>query len=283
MELSKSDLHFVLSRCPRDILKMLKEHERKLFLAGGFIRSTIAGEKTSDVDLFGPSQEFLLQVAKDITLERKGRYFATKNAYTVLAPPRFPVQLITRWVFDDPQRLILSFDFTVCRAVIWAERQADTTIMKDGKPNTRKNYLFQSAIGEGFYEDLAARRLVYTHPDRVEDAGGSLLRVLKFVKKGYNIQAPSVAGVVARILATLSENGLETEERAEDAGGKTSIRRIKESWATMVVTGLLREVDPLTVIDGVDFVDEHEVVEEEACMDSAQVTVTEVVPGPDME
>ena len=38
-----------------------------------------------------------------------------------------------------------------------------------------------------FYPDLAARRLVYTSPLRNEDAGGSILRVLKFYQRGYRI------------------------------------------------------------------------------------------------
>jgi hypothetical protein len=32
-----------------------------------------------------------------------------------------------------------------------------------------------------------------------------------------------------------------------------------EQWTARIITGLLREVDPLTVVDGLDVVDEHEV------------------------
>ena len=34
-----------------------------------------------------------------------------------------------------------------------------------------------------------------------------------------------------------------------------------EPWLTQVLTGLLREVDPLRVVDGVELVDEHAAVE----------------------
>ena len=258
--LTRTDLNFVLSRCPRDIIKQLRVNAGKLFLAGGFIRATISGEKVADIDLFGISHDDLLRIAKDLTLERKGRYFATKNAITVLAPPRFPVQFITRWVFDTTEKLIASFDFTVCQAGIWAERLPDSTEMKDGKLVPKENYRFHSAISDTYYADLAARRLVYTHPVREEEAGGSLMRVIKFVKKGYNVQAPTLAGVIARIITKLSTNGLETYE---ETGTKTPIHRIKEDWAAKVVTGLLREVDPLVVIDGTDFVDEHEIIADE--------------------
>jgi hypothetical protein len=214
-----------------------------LFLAGGFIRATIAGEKVSDIDMFGISKDDLMRIAKDLTLSRKGRYFETKNAITVLAPPRFPVQFITRWLFSDANLLVESFDFTVCKAAIWAERVADT--VKDGVHT--KKHKFHSLISDGFYADLAARRLVYTHPIRDEEAGGSLMRAIKFVKKGYNIQAQSLAGVISRVMCKVNTKG----------GTITN-----EKWLSTVVTGLLREVDPLTVIDGVDFVDEHEVINE---------------------
>lgn len=244
--LTQSDLNFVLSRCPRDILKLLKANAGKLFLAGGFIRSTICGDKVSDLDLFGPTHDELLRVAKDLTLERKGRFFETKNAITVLAPPRFPVQFITRWCFIAPEKLIESFDFTVCQAVIWAERLADAIFVVDGKTTTKEQYRFHSMTSAAFYPDLAARRLVYTHPKREEEAGGSLMRVIKFVRKGYNVQAPTLAGVITRILLGLD---LKTH--------------IDEKWATTIITGLLREVDPLVLVDGAtDFVDEHEVINE---------------------
>ena len=52
-----ADLHFVMSRLPHDVRSMVKENG--LFLAGGFIRATIAGEKPSDIDLFGATKDLL--------------------------------------------------------------------------------------------------------------------------------------------------------------------------------------------------------------------------------
>lgn len=242
MQLSRTDLNFILSRCPRDVLKLLRDNPGTLYLAGGFIRSTLAGEKVSDIDLFGGSTDDLLRIAKDLTLERKGRYFKTENAITVLSPLRIPVQFITRWVFTGPMTCINSFDYTVCQAVIWTELM-DISPDEPGQERETKS-IFRSAISPQFYQDLAARRLVYTFPDREEEAGGSFMRMVKFIKKGYNIQAPSMAGVMSRILWKVRD------EKMTD-----------EKWMATVITGLLRQVDPLTVIDGVDFVDEHEIIE----------------------
>ena len=254
--LTQSDLNFVLSRCPRDILKLLRANAGKIFLAGGFIRSTICGDKVSDIDLFGPTHDELLRIAKDLTLERKGRFFETKNAITVLSPPRFPVQFITRWCFIAPEKLIESFDFTVCQAVIWAERLPDAPRLVDGKLVTEEKHRFHSITSDAFYPDLAARRLVYTHPQRDEEAGGSLMRVIKFVKKGYNVQAPTLAGVITRIALEVDMGAV---SRRRHQGGEHSTD--DEKWVTTIMTGLLREVDPLVVIDGVDYLDEHEIMQ----------------------
>lgn len=187
----------------------------------------------------------LMSLAKGLAYERKGRFFLTDNAITVLSPPRFPVQFITRWLFTDAEKLIQSFDFTVCQAAIWAEDRSVEAFGEEPKSKT----IFRSAISEDFYHDLAARRLVYTHPLRDEDAGGSMLRVIKFIRKGYNIQALSLAGVMSRIMVAVNT------DRIEHTVGNGS----KEKGVALVITSLLREVDPLTVIDGVDFVNEHEI------------------------
>lgn len=226
MELSREDLHFVVSRLPKDIKALMKD--RGVILGGGFIRATIAGEKPSDIDLFGKSKDQLEAAARALKDSRHGcRFHESKNAYTVLSSSRMPVQFIHRWVFERPRDCMDSFDFTVAQAVIW----------HDG-------VIWLSACHEAFYRDLAARRLTYCAPIRNEDAGGSLLRVRKFLKRGYNIQSPSLAAVLARLCAAVEWGKIENE--------KDSAR---------VLCDLLREVDPLVAIDGLALVDEHEVVE----------------------
>lgn len=246
MELTKADLNFILTRTPSDIRRQMKANERRLFLAGGFIRATLAGEKVSDIDLFGPNKEFSEGVANKIAVERKARLHKTDNAITLLSPPRVPVQFITRWAFSDAQSLVKSFDFTVCQAAIWSE------LVQKAEGETPEVYRWRSIISDRFYSDLAARRLFYTSPVRIEEVGGSLLRVIKFVKKGYNIQAPSLAAVVARIVSGLDHDLIRREAAIENQG--------QEEREAFVIAGLLRQVDPLVVIDGVDFIDEHDVV-----------------------
>lgn len=227
--LTPTDMQFVVRRIPADVRRLLESGP--FFVAGGFIRETIAGNEVRDIDIFGPTKGQLLDAAESFAAGRNVKTHTTDNAITVLAPPRMPVQFITRWVFDSAEPLIKSFDFTVCQAVIWFD-----------KPSA----LWCSMTSEAFYPDLAARRLVYTMPNREEEAGGSMMRVRKFLARGWNIQAPSLGAVIARV-----------------AGGVKRFGELGEEQRAKVIAGLLFEVDPLLVIDGLDPVTEHEAPEQQ--------------------
>lgn len=227
-QLTTSDLSFVVRRLPKDVRSLMVD--RGLFVGGGVVREIIAGNCPNDIDMFG-GDAILLGLAADLTAKvRGGKVHKTDNAMTVLAPPRVPVQFITRWLFTDPEKLVESFDFTVCQAVVWAD------------PATKR---FHSVCADAFYSDLAARRLVYTFPKRDEEAGGSMMRVVKFLKRGYSIQTTSLAGVIARVA---------NQVRWGQVGDN-------ETAAAKVIAGLLQEVDPLLVIDGLEPVNDHEPIE----------------------
>lgn len=246
IELHKYDLRHVVERLPRDVRDLLSDHPRKLFVAGGFVRAVVAGEKPSDIDIFGGDPEWLENVARGFMARRPGaRLHKSKNALTILSPERMPVQFITRWTFEDDvgdgsrarrksaqEKLADSFDFTVCQAAIW----------RNGNQSNRP---WRSITGPRFYSDLAARRLHYTVPRRIEEAGGSLLRVIKYIQRGYSIQVESLAQVVARL------NSAVTPERVPGGAGD-------EIGVAAVYAGLLREVDPMLTIDGLEVSFDHE-------------------------
>lgn len=235
VELLVDDLHFVVSRLPKDVATLLKSE--RVYVAGGFIRATIAGERVADIDVLGSDKGRLDYLAKTLAVERRGRVYETDNAFTVLSPPRIPVQFIHRWLFDNPKELVASFDFTIAQAVVWWE--------PDIGGDSEKG-VWASLVSDRYYQDLAARRLVYLSPIRKEDAGGSLLRVRKFLKAGYSIQPRSLAKVVARLVMGIDWSKLPKGESQEES-------------ISFVLTGLLREVDPLVVVDGVDLIDEHQI------------------------
>lgn len=227
-ELLQEDLHKVLISLPKDIRELMKRHN--LMLGGGFIRETVLGDKPNDIDLFGESSTVLQLAATELYHSRnaQARVLNTKNAITQVQPPRTAVQYITRWVFNRPAPLVESFDFSVCQAVVYWDFEAKQ---------------WDSLIADHFYADLASKRLVYTAPNRAEDAGGSLLRMRKFLNRGYHISAENMAAVIAR---------LTTRVRWESSMSGN------EEDVTKVLAGLLREVDPLHIVDGCQPIDvEH--------------------------
>lgn len=213
MQLDRNDLNMIVRRMPKKLLDTMKSEKwhGKIFLGGGFIRGVIACEKINDVDLF-LSDKLDCGILGGELAERPTDLHKTDNALTIKA--RVPIQIITRWLFDKPEDVAMSFDFTVCCAVIWF----------DGKK-------WLSYCDDRFYIDLASKRLVYRVPERNEDAGGSMLRVLKYYQRGYRIPLDSLASVIARLMKdvdlTLIRNGLKDEAQVSKC-----------------VTGLLREVDP---------------------------------------
>jgi hypothetical protein len=214
------DMRRIILTMPKDLRELLKER-RGSFLGGGAIRSIICGEELSDWDLFGPDKDSLKTWAKVLVADRSpgARLYTTDNAYTVLSGNRKPVQFISRWVYTGPEQLAYDFDFTICSAVIWWNGTS-----------------WHSTCHPYFYGDLAARRLRYMEPSREEDAGASILRVNKFLKRGYSISPDEMGKVLARFVMKVRDSSL----TADVAGIKK------------VVIGLLREVDPLTVIEGLE-------------------------------
>lgn len=222
-ELMWHDLQWLLRRCPVKVLKQVMESKGRLMIAGGCIRSCIANEPVNDIDLFSATPQEAVNIAnilapdQDRAKNDKGLLpgiIATDNAYTLLNYKPV-VQIIHRWSFDTPDQCIASFDFTIAQAAVW----------HDGDK-------WRSLVGERFYADLAAKRLIYLRPRRQEEAGGSLLRVLKFYQKGYRIPLNSFAGAITRMVMAVDFEKINShgEER--------------EAQLTKVLTGLLREVDP---------------------------------------
>lgn len=211
-ELDRQDLSWIVRRLPKQVKELMKDPQwhNNLFLAGGYIRACIAGENVNDIDLF-VSNEKDAELLSYKLVQNKKDIIKTENAYTVKLRP-VPVQVIHRWVFNKPEDVAMSFDYTICSAVV----------SYDGTK-------WCSWCDERFYIDLAAKRLVYRKPVRNEDAGGSMLRVLKYYQRGYRIPLDSLGAVVARLVKPLNDN-------KSDMSDEENVAR--------VVTGLLREVDP---------------------------------------
>ena len=220
-ELDRKDLYWVLRILPREVSKLMKRSEGRLVLAGGFVRCAVSGEAPSDIDLFSPSKDLAKTWAQELALANRGKLTETDNAITVRCDAsKLPVQFIHRWTYDHPEGIVKDFDFTIACAAVW------------GLHGLVDNW--HSLCDDAFYSDLAAKRLVYRAPKRAEDAGGSMLRVLKFYQKGYRIPLDSLGAVIARLCSGIDERRLGSVGDPRD-----------EATVARVLTGLLREVDPL--------------------------------------
>lgn len=214
-ELTLHDLAYCVQRLPSCIRDLLKAH-RELFLAGGFVRSVVLGERVSDIDLFTDTKDHAVAFAGELE-HICARTIETDNAITVrLKTNPIPVQFIHRWRFNTPVECLESFDFTIARAAIWWSGGG-----------------WASSCDPRFYADLAAKRLVYCSPQRNEDAGGSMLRVLKFYQRGYRIPLDSLGAVMARMFSAV--------DCTQHGAGAS-----RELALAQILTGLLREVDPQT-------------------------------------
>ena len=187
IELDRQIVDKVVAALPAPVKRMLRMSG--LFLAGGFIRSVVEGEKPKDVDIWVRSPEEAQRWARILGVALHRGAFSTTNAITISFPDT-AIQFITRWTFQTPGEVIQTFDFTIAQAVVWFDKV-------EGK--------WKGLCAETFLEDVREKRLVYKSPVREEDAAGSLLRVNKFLRRGYSISDEDMGKVTARVVKKVIE------------------------------------------------------------------------------
>lgn len=193
MKLKDKDVQKVVDKLPYELIDLMKAEG--IFLAGGAIHAVIAGEEVKDFGMFTTSKEYARRLTEWLISSFNNEdYLETENAFTVkdcmgLIPD---IQFIHRWTFNNEWELIGSFDYTIAQAAIWFE-----------------NGDWKSVAAPSFYDDLEAKQLVYTAPDREEEPGGSLLRMRKFLRMGYDISSYDMAKVISRLL-----NGVDLKQLA---------------------------------------------------------------------
>lgn len=228
IQLLEDDVLWCLRRLPKHLRDYMKDVKPgKVFLAGGFLRACIANETVSDIDLFTPDHDAASAGALSMAA-RMGRpgfpakIHESKYAFTVVSKP-YPIQFIHKWVFEKPEDAILSFDYSIAQAAIWFDPAKNA---------------WASCASDRFYPDLAAKRLHYLSPDRIEEAGGSMLRLLKFYQKGYRVPLDSLGAIIARLAKGMDMDRVKAVALGSGITEETQMAR--------VLTGLLREVDPAT-------------------------------------
>lgn len=231
-QLMQNDVSYILVQMPKPLRDMLDDSGGTLWVGGGCIRALVAGERLSDWDVFGTNAKDLQDAALRLHAAIPGcRFITTRNAYTLARPGKSAIQFIHRWVTPTPEEMMDIFDFTIAQA----------SVVKVGPK-------WLGICSPRFYADLAGRRLIYTSPAREEEPGGSMVRARKFMRRGYDIPLESLGALCSRLVSGVRD-GADFWTRSEE-------------HRTRLLTALLREVDPLTVIDGEIVSDPADAVED---------------------
>ena len=182
-----------------------------VYVAGGFIRTYFAGEKTNDMDLFFTHKQAIEKLCAHLknTCAMENEYI-TDRAISVKIKNREghfqKIQLI-QYCFGDPIDVMEKFDFTICKAAY--------------------NFSNETCIYHpDFFKDLAGRILKFTgSPEPLSSLG----RAFKYVSKGYHICDENIISIADAI----SKKGIfENEEllaraiEGMDPNGGRRIRRI---------------------------------------------------------
>lgn len=180
LPLIEEDLGRVIGRLPKAYATQLKLGRG--ILAGGFIRSVLAGEEVKDIDIYcSPAMKVNWGMCKKVISATPFPFGQTIRHEGVSVP----LQVITGIDHSTPADLLATFDFTICKAVVWYDVAGKS---------------WRSLCDVKFYLDLATKRLRYEAPKEHKYAGASLLRMRKFIKRGYHIPASSLAQMVVDLL-----------------------------------------------------------------------------------
>ncbi len=171
------------------------------------------GEEPKDIDLFAVREDVLLHAIDEFEWSPRFNKTTRPNSVEFAAyGVACKVQFVKRCFYPQHEQLIQSFDFTICQAYLFY--------------TSREGWV--GYCTEEFLRDFAERKLVYTAPTRDEDPAGSLLRVVRFLKRGFHISEADLAKVLARLFAAITpepepilQEKIQTQFRRVGYGGKT--------------------------------------------------------------
>lgn len=200
------DVVRVAAALPPTLAKAMHAHRgMAMVVAGGFVRDVVSGRRPRDVDVFVGTEDDVAAVDAVLRPAATGEPHVTDNATGYVVDGRL-VQVVTRWTFTDAWEVLRGFDFTVAQAAVWHEAER-----------------WWGGVGPSFYADLAARRLRLSGvlPDErtPEEAGGTLMRLVKHSRRGYVATPDTVAACAwAAVAACEDLDGVLRTLRGIDPG-----------------------------------------------------------------
>ena len=183
------DVRAIVRAIPEWVRELMHDNE-KISVSGGFPRAIIAGETPKDIDVWTPKALDILDVC---VIPRVGEAWPSlleTNAYTIREGEPVPVSFVYCHRFETLEECLDRFDFTVCQAGVCV-----------------RNGEWFGLVGESFYRDLAARRLV------VREAGldspvSTCERIVRYASRGYRINRGQFKPL-AKIINGMSADELE--------------------------------------------------------------------------
>jgi hypothetical protein len=204
----------ITKQLPEDVTKLLQHIGSGICVAGGFCRDAFLGESPKDVDIFGTSEKVIRETIEWFSWNNTEYEPEVITANSRTFKPKYdhevqPVQFVTRSWYPTHAELIESFDWSVCQcAVFWSQLSEK----------------FEGICTKGFGEDIQAGKLHYTAPERDEDPGASILRMVKLTHRGFKPTEESIARAIGRFAAEL----VKQETHLDDAFDKDMAPVTKE-------------------------------------------------------
>lgn len=184
------DANKLFDSLPIQVKATLLKYQGKVFVGGGCLRDAILGDKPKDYDLFSTATS--QTEVRDYLKDKSMSYFTSDNATSFYIKGQPTVQLITKWTYVDAQQMVEDFDFTVNQIGL---------VVIDNKPTV--------VYTDGFLDDIYTKTLTYTSPVRDENCAGSLMRMVKFLQRGYKIDKDNLAKLIGRLVSALPDVSLD--------------------------------------------------------------------------
>ncbi len=180
-------LNDVLARLPQSLRMVIEGQRNTVFIAGGFVRDTMAQLEPKDIDIF--TTDDVSEVKVNAIVSRLGRQVAMSGNSDTFDVEGMPVQVISRWFASSADELFELFDFRCCKVAIeWS----------DG------SWKFRSA-GLLTLIDVLGLRLTYCNPVRNDDGEGSIHRAFRLQKRGWHIDGSEIDRIIERVKKSARE------------------------------------------------------------------------------
>lgn len=160
------------------------------YLAGGAITSIFTNNDINDFDLFFRHKE---DIAHFLHEESYGTNFKSDYAITIAKDGK-TIQLIYKKEYPTAQDVLNSFDFSVCMGCYDFSTE-------------------EFVLGDTFLEDLASKSIHFN--PKTDSPIMSLIRVKKYINKGYDIPVPEMF----KLGFTISQQNVDSYEKFQNLLG----------------------------------------------------------------